>query len=55
MDLSDKQIQIIEYVKNYLNKIENKNIITSLSGFCYFAIWTKTPGYAKIKFWLKEF
>ena len=52
MNLFDKQIQIIEYVKNYLKKVENENIITSLSGFCYFPIWSETPGHAKIKFWL---
>ena len=52
MNLFDKQIQIIEYVKDYLKKVENENIITSLSGFCYFPIWSETPGHAKIKFWL---
>ena len=52
MNLFNKQIQIIEYVKNYLKKVENENIITSLSGFCYFPIWSETPGHAKIKFWL---
>ena len=52
MNLFDKQIQIIEYVKKYLKKAENENIITSLSGFCYFPIWSETPGHAKIKFWL---
>ena len=52
MNLFDKQIKIIEYVKNYLKKVENENIITSLSGFCYFPIWSETPGHAKIKFWL---
>ncbi len=52
MDLFDKQIQIIEYVKKYLKKVDNGNIITPLSGFCYFPIWSETPGHAKIKFWL---
>ena len=52
MNLFDKQIEIIEYVKNYLKKVENENIIASLSGFCYFPIWSETPGHAKIKFWL---
>ena len=52
MDLFDKQIKIIEYVKKYLKKIDNENIITPLSGFCYFPIWSETPGHAKIKFWL---
>jgi hypothetical protein len=52
MDLFDKQIQIIEYVKKCLKKADNENIITPLSGFCYFPIWSETPGHAKIKFWL---
>ena len=53
MNLFDKQIQIIEYVKDYLKKAESENIITPLSGFCYFPIWSETPGHAKIKLWLK--
>ena len=52
MILANKQIEIIDYVKEYLKKIEKKNIITSLSGMSYFPTWSETPGYAKIKFWL---
>ena len=49
---NDKQIEIINYVKEYLKKMEKSNIITSLSSYCYFPMWSETPGHAKIKFWM---
>lgn len=49
---NDKQIEIINYVKEYLKKMEKSNVITTLSSYCYFPMWSETPGYAKIKFWI---
>ena len=49
---NNKQIEIINYVKEYLKKMEKSNIITSLSSYCYFPMWSETPGHAKIKFWM---
>ena len=47
---NNKQIEIINYVKEYLKKMEKSNVITSLSSYCYFPMWSMTPGYAQIKF-----
>ena len=52
MNLGDRQIEIITYVKDYLKKIEKEKIATSLSGLCYFPVWSETPGHAKLKLWI---
>ena len=52
MTLVDKQLEIISFVKKYLKENEKK-IITSLSGLCYFPAWSDAPGNAKIKLWIK--
>jgi hypothetical protein len=49
---NNQQIEIINYVKVYLKKMEKSNVITALSSFCYFPIWSETPGNGKIKLWL---
>ena len=51
MTLVDKQLEIISFVKKYLKENEKK-IITSLSGLCYFRAWSDAPGNAKIKLWI---
>ena len=52
MEVGDKQIQLINLVKNFIKDLETSNIKSSLSGICYFTAFGKTPGYAKLKFWL---
>jgi len=52
MSIGDKQIQLINCVKNFLKSLESSNIDSSLSCFCYFTSWAETPGYAKLKYWL---
>ena len=52
MNVGEKQIQLINYVKNFLKNLESSNIKTSLSSFCYLTPWAETPGYARLKFWL---
>ena len=49
MSIGDKQIQIIDKVKNFLKNSKSANIDPSLSGLCYFASWAETPGYARLK------
>ena len=50
MNVGEKQIQLINYVKNFLKNLESSNIKTSLSSFCYLTPWAETPGYARLKF-----
>ena len=52
MEVGDKQIQLINSVKNFLKNLESSNIKSSLSGICYFTAFGETPGYAKLKYWL---
>ena len=52
MQIGDKQIQLINYVKFFLKSFESSDIKPSLSSFCYFLSYDETPGYAKLKFWL---
>ena len=49
MHLFDKQIQIINWIKKYLMRVESANIDSALSSFCYFTSWAETPGYARLK------
>ena len=49
MNVGDKQIQLIDYVKNFLKSLETSNIKTYLSSICYFTTWAQSPGYAKLK------
>ena len=49
MNIGDKQIQIINNVKNFLENLKSSNIDSSLSSFCYFTSWAETPGYARLK------
>jgi hypothetical protein len=49
---NDQQIEIINYAKAYLKKMEKNNVITALSSLCYFPTWSETPGNGKIKLWL---
>ena len=51
MNIGDKQIQLIDYVKFFLKSFESSSIKTSLSSVCYFMSMDETPGYAKLKFW----
>ena len=52
MSIGDQQIQLISKAKTFLKKLNSSNIDTSLSSFCFFASFTETPGYAKLKYWL---
>ena len=49
MSVGEKQIELINYVKNFLKNLESSNIKSHLSSICYFATWTETPGYARLK------
>ena len=52
MNVGEKQIQLINYVKNFLKNLESSNIKPYLSSICYFTTWAETPGYARLKLWL---
>ena len=52
MSIGDKQIRLINCANIFLKHLEFSNIDTSLSSFCCFTSWSKTPGYAKLKYWL---
>jgi hypothetical protein len=51
VNIGDEQIQLINKAKFFLKKLDSSNINSSLSGFCYFTSWAKTPGYAILKRW----
>ena len=51
MNIGDKQIQLIDYVKFFIKSFESSSIKPSLSSLCYFLSYDETPGYAKLKFW----
>ena len=50
MNIGDKQIHSIHLVKKYLNNLKNSDIDLSKSSQCYFALWSETPGQARLKF-----
>lgn len=52
MSIGDQQIQLIYKAKTFLKRLNSSNIDSSLSSFCFFASFTETPGYAKLKYWL---
>tara|TARA_X000001036_G_C20630844_1_gene787132 strand:+ start:142 stop:1515 length:1374 start_codon:yes stop_codon:yes gene_type:complete len=52
MSIGKKQIEVIDYSKNFINKIDKSNIKSYLSNICYFALWSENSGYAKIKLFL---
>ena len=47
MNIGDKQIELIDRAKKYLEKLKSSNINISMSSLCYFATWEETPGCAK--------
>lgn len=51
MNIGEEQINLIKKAKDFLKNLEFSNIDVSLSSFCYFNSWDKTPGYAKLKYW----
>ena len=53
MSIGEKQLQLINQAKNFIEDVSSSNIDASLSGFCYFASFAETPGYAKLKYWIK--
>lgn len=53
MDIGRKQIELTNRVKNFLTKLEASNINSHLSSICYFTCWAETPGYARLKLWIK--
>ena len=54
MSIGDKQIRLINCANIFLKHLEFSNIDTSLSSFCYFTSWSKSPVYVKLKYWLKR-
>ena len=54
MSIGERQIQIINWVKDSLAELESSKIDSSLSSFCYFTSWAETPGYAKLKLKFSE-
>ena len=51
MNIGDKQIELIDRAKKYLEKLKSSNINISMSSLCYFATWDETPGCARLKLW----
>ena len=51
MNIGDKQIELINRAKKYLEKLKSSNINISMSSLCYFATWADTPGCARLKLW----
>ena len=51
MNIGDKQIELIDRAKKYLEKLKSSNINISMSSLCYFATWAETPGCARLKLW----
>ena len=49
MNIGDKQIELIDRAKRYLEKLKSSNINISMSSLCYFATWAETPGCARLK------
>ena len=52
MSIGKNQVEIINYSKKFINKIDETRIKSYLSGVCYPALWGQNLGYAKIKFHL---
>ena len=52
-EISKKQIETINYAKNYLDKCKKSGINVANSSFCYFAHYTDTLGGAKLKLKVK--
>ena len=52
MSIGEKQIQLINYAKNFLKNLKSSNIKPHLSSICYFTTWAETPGYARLKLWI---
>ncbi len=53
MEISERQIHLIDLVKKYLIKLSKSDIDLSKSSQCYFPLWAETPGQARLKFWDK--
>ena len=55
MNVEKEQLQLTYYARSYLNKIKKKNINQIKSVFCYFSIWSASPGLYKIRLLEKSF
>ncbi len=53
MEISERQIHLIDLVKKYLIKLSKSDIDLTKSSQCYFPLWAETPGQARLKFWDK--
>ena len=55
MSLEKEQLRLTYHARSYLNKIKKKNISQLKSVFCYFSIWTPSPGLSRIRILRKNF
>ena len=49
MNIEKEQLRLTQYVRLYLKNIKKENISQLKSVFCYFSIWTPSPGLYKIR------
>ena len=55
MNIAEKQIYLINHVRSYLKKLKAENISQLNSVFCYFSIWSPSPGLSKLRTLKKDF
>ncbi len=53
MEISERQIHLIDLVKKYISNLNKSDIDITKSSQCYFPLWSESPGQARLKFWDK--
>jgi len=49
--IGTSQIKLINKGRDYIQRLENKDINVDSSAYCYLNSWSHVPGYTKLKFW----